>query len=155
MNYFNQLTRKYKSVLYFCLILSFGAYFLVFNEWVKPLVVEKDEKLLQLVVVIGAGFSVVMGFRQFNKTVLALRSSIVRAPEKLKEYRKALLNWWGMLAMPIVLSIAGFLLTSTYSFFILACFIIGILGMFMPRKATIGLLLKLTEQELMLLDEII
>ena len=153
MSYFEQLAKKYKAVLYFCLAFAGIAFYLVYGNWVRPLIVEKDEKLLQLIVVIVAGISVIAGFQQFNKNVIELRSSLIKAPEKLKEYRKQLVKWWSALAFAVVLSLTGFLLATTYSFFILACFIVGILGMFMPRKATIGLLLKLSEQEMLLLDK--
>jgi hypothetical protein len=153
MSYFEQLAKKYKAVLYFSLAFAAISFYLIYGNWVKPLIVEKDEKLLQLIVVVVAGITVIVGFQQFNKNVLALRTALIKAPEKLKEYRKHLLKWWSALAFGVVLSLTGFLLATTYSFFILACFIIGILGMFMPRKATIALLLKLSEQELLLLDK--
>ena len=136
MSYFEQLAKKYKAVLYFCLAFAAVSFYLVYGNWVRPLIVDKDEKLLQLLVVVVAGIAVIVGFQQFNKNILALRTSLIKAPEKLKEYRRQLLKWWSALTFGVVLSLTG-----------------GILGMFMPRKATIALLLKLSEQELLLLDK--
>jgi hypothetical protein len=155
MSYFDQLIRRYRTLLYFCLGLALGSFYLVYTGSLKPWIMDKDEKLLQLIVVIAAGFSVIKGFRNFNQLVLALRNTQKNVKDKLNAYRRALLKFWNMLVLPVVLAITGFAFTTTYSFFILACFVIGIIAMFMPRKATIALLLKLNESELLLLDQVI
>lgn len=99
------------------------------------------------VVVIAAGL-VVGGFNLFRKKMIVTRNSQEPAPVRAGIYAKACLLWWIMIYIPALISLGLFICTAYYSFLALAIVLWLILLLFMPRKANIAVLLRLTEQDL-------
>lgn len=100
-----------------------------------------------VVVLLSVAFLLV-GFNLFKKNMMQARNSQESADIRTRKYANACIRWWLLIYIPALVALAFFLLTAYYSFLAMALLHWLILLVFLPRKANIAMLLRLTEKDL-------
>lgn len=152
-NYFRTIRLLHNSLLVGLLFFAAAVFFLVRTGKFPPVSNGSLDRILQIAALLVTGILLMTGFRLFRKKIIALHKSPDSAEKKLDQYRSACISWWGMIEIPGIVAIICFLLTNNYAFFALACFLIILLALFIPRADNIILLLKLNRDEVMKLEE--
>lgn len=110
-----------------------------------------DRTLQAVSVVLSVGV-IWIGFNLFKRKLLAARNSTEAGPVRLSLFRIAYIRWWAMIGAPGLLAAVFCLLTGNYAFIALAAFHAILLFLFRPRKANVVVLLRLTEQDIAVLE---
>lgn len=110
-----------------------------------------DRTLQAVSVLLSAGI-IWIGFNLFKRNMLAARNSTEPGVVRLSKYRTACFIWWAMIEGPGLFAAVCYFLTGNYAFIALAGFHLLLLLLFRPRKANIVVLLKLSEQEVAVLE---
>jgi hypothetical protein len=110
------------------------------------------ERTFQVVCVLVSLSCLLIGFNLFKRKIMAARSSTAPGETKMVLYRTACIVWWAMIEGPGILATMGYLLTGNFAFMALAIFHVVILGVFMPRKQNIIVLLNLNGTEVAKLE---
>ena len=113
---------------------------------------ESFDRTFQVVCVIVSLSCVLIGFNLFKRKMLAARKSLEPGEKRMELYRTACIIWWAMIEAPGILATMGYLLTGNFAFMALGIFHILILGIFMPRKQNIIVLLNLNGTEVAKLE---
>ncbi len=152
-SYFRTIRIIHNSLLVGLIFFAATVFFLVRGGKFPPVGNGSLDRILQMAALLVAGILLMIGFRLFRKKIIVLHKSPDPAKKKLDQYRSACINWWSMIEIPGIVAIICFLLTNNYAFFALACFLIILLALFIPRADNIILLLKLNRDEVMKLEE--
>lgn len=152
-DYFRTIRMLHTSLLVGLIFFAATVFFLVRTGKFPPVSNGSLDRILQIAALMVAGILLIIGFRLFRKKIIALHKSSDSADKKLDQYRSACISWWAMIEIPGMVAIICFLLTNNYAFFALACFLIILLALFIPRADNIILLLKLNRDEVMKLEE--
>jgi hypothetical protein len=87
------------------------------------------------------------GYRRYQHALQNLRLPTIPVGERPPVYRKAVLEWWTMIAFPGAGCFTVFALTRNYALFLLGLFHLGMFFISAPRRDIIGLLLQMSEAE--------
>jgi len=98
--------------------------------------------------------ALVIGYRMFNKKILAIRTNTTSGIQRMDEYRKAVITWWALIEGPALFAIICFMLVGNFAFLALAGFHFLLMLLFAPRKDNIILLLNLNSEEVKMLEQI-
>ncbi|WP_276479632.1 hypothetical protein [Paraflavitalea pollutisoli] len=117
-----------------------------------PVVDAAMGRTLQAVSVVLSVGVIWMGFNLFKRKLLAARNSSEAGPVRLSLFRTAYIIWWAMIELPGLFAAICFFLTGNYAFLVLAGFHAILLLLFRPRKANIIVLLRLTSDDVAMLE---
>ena len=110
-----------------------------------PAMATSNDRLLQVIAIVFSISSLLIGFRLFKNKVLAIRHTTDLPIVKLGHYQTACIIWWALLEAPGLFALVCFILTGNYAFFALAIFHLLILGVFMPKKENLRVLLDIRD----------
>ncbi|MBO9632581.1 MAG: hypothetical protein J7578_05640 [Chitinophagaceae bacterium] len=108
---------------------------------------EHLERMGSVVAVIISVACLLVGFNLFKRKMMEARN-MEPAESRARKYFMACMIWWSLIYLPALIALALFVLTAYYSFAALAVLHWLILLAFMPRKANIVVLLRLTDKDL-------
>lgn len=151
-NQFKLLQKRYTALLVTQILFAIVA--LVIGLIIKK-TVSNDVQLdraLQLVTVLMALVFSFIGFRLYNKKVLELRAGSLPAQKKMDAFKNASVKFWTLLAVPAMVCVMCYIITGNFAFIGLFALLLFILGSQNPFKSKVALLLKLSSNDVALLD---
>ena len=104
------------------------------------------DKTLQVVALLASVSGTAAGFMLFKKRLQAI-PPMDTAKSRLTAYRSAALLRWGLIEMPVLLSIICFMLVGNYAFLALAIALLFVFAAVRPSTQVIIYQLQLTEAE--------
>ena len=126
-------------------------FFLVVQKLIPP-VTSTTDRILQVIALVLSFASVFGGMNIFKKRLSAIQENKLPLAERTTQYRAACLVQWSMLEGASLFSIICFILTGNYAFAALALVLIVFFAMIAPAKMKIILQLRLSSQEVAILE---
>ncbi|MDI3318676.1 hypothetical protein [Pinibacter soli] len=110
------------------------------------------DRALQLIALLFAIASCLIGFRLYKKRVLELRAGNLSAQEKMDGFKKASVVFWRLINIPALFCGICYVITGNFAFMALYAFLLFAFGAQNPFKSKVALLLNLSASDIAALD---
>ena len=145
--YFVSLQKTHRRGLYLLILTAFSAAVMVWIFRVDLQLPFSVDRALQGFAAILSLAGLYAGYRRYQLALQNLRLPSMPIGERPPVYRKAVLEWWILIAFPGIGCFTVFALTHNYALFLLGLFHLGMYFISAPRRDIIGLLLQMNEAE--------
>jgi hypothetical protein len=145
--YFVSLQKKHRRWLNLLLLTAFSVAGMVWLFQVDLQLPFSLDRALQAFAAILSLAGLYAGYRRYQLALQNLRLPSMSIGDRPPVYRKAVLEWWKMIAFPGIGCFTVFALTHNFALFLLGLFHLGMYFISAPRREIIGLLLQMSEAE--------